>query len=135
MTDTAHGKEVFERASSMLRVQGIISIIFGALGTFAGLLMVFLFALGVSYNDFGYEEALSSTLLAIMVVVFVILPHVYLIISGTTLLRRPQPSVAFTLTIINLIVGVFFNLVVLIFAIISLTQADDYKRHYPKEKN
>jgi uncharacterized integral membrane protein len=51
-----------------------------------------------------------------------------MIVAGYHLTREPAVKVARTLVIINLVIGVFWNLVLLIFAIINLTQLSDYER-------
>ena len=133
MAAADYDKMLFERAATMLRVQGIISIVFGGLGVLCGLLIMLAFGVG-AMAEYTAHSAIGSVIFGLMVFIFFVLPHLYLVIAGTTLLRQPQPSVARTLTIINLVVGVFWNLIVLIFAIISLTQSGDYERHYPKKK-
>lgn len=133
MTEEKFDKVLFERASNMLRVQGIITIVFGALGVLFGSLMMIAFGLSALY-DHTFNGPAQLFFMAIVTFVLFILPHIYLIISGITLSRQPQPNVARILTIINLAIGVFWNLIILIFAIISLTQSSDYERHFPISK-
>lgn len=127
-----YGKLLYERSDSTFRVHGILSIIFGSLGVLMAIVMTFLF-IGGTYSDPSYDSVNSPLGLFVvgsMIFVFWTLPHLYLIISGYYLMHEPSPKVAKTLTIINLIIGVFWNLVLLIFAIISLTQFSDYERGY-----
>jgi hypothetical protein len=134
VAETNYDKLLFERASTMLRVQGIISIVFGSLGAIFGFVLMFMFGLGMLAYENITNYAVENFIWAVVTFVFVVIPHVYLIIAGTILVRQPTPGIARTLTIINLVVGAFTNIVVLVFAIICLTQSGDYERHYPKNK-
>jgi len=133
MTETNLDKQLFERAASMLRVQGIISIIFGGLGVFIGFLIMVGFGIGI-VTDYSSASAAGALFMAAVTFVFFFLPHIYLIISGVTMLRQPQPNIARILTIINLVVSVFWNWITLVFAIISLAQSGDYERYYNHKK-
>ena len=114
----------------MLRVHGIISIVFGGIGVTICLFIMLLFMFAITeYNDY---QVVSSFIMAFLVFIFGVLPNAYLVFSGIHLLKEPRPSVAKTLTIANLIVGIFTSLVVLIFAIISLTQLHDYEKGWKK---
>jgi hypothetical protein len=134
MAETNYDKVLFERAATMLRVQGIISVVFGALGVIFGLVMMFMFGLGMLAYENITNYAVENFVWAVIMFVFVVIPHIYLVVAGTILLRQPAPGVARALTIINLVVGVFSNMIVLIFAIISLTQSGDYERHFAPRK-
>lgn len=114
----------YEQAASMVKVQGILSIIFGGLGSLAGL--IFMIFVGVDLVDAYSYEVIGLSLLLVGSIIFWLLPHVYFIVSGITLLNLPEPNVAKALTIINLVIGVFWNLILVIFAIIVLTQSADY---------
>lgn len=131
MAETNYDAMLFERASSMLRTQGILAIVFGGLGVLGGFMLMIAFAFG-AMAEYTSAGAIGSLLTGVATFVFLVLPHIYLVISGVTLLRNPKPTVARALTIINLIVGVFWNLIILIFAIICLTQSGDYERYYAK---
>jgi len=125
----------FERAANMLRVHGVLSIIFGALGVLSGAAMMLLFTMASYLPDAevsSYEDELGIgfMLLSLMVFIFWTLPHLYFLISGVYLLKNPSPKLAKGLIIANLVVGVFYDLVIFIFAIISLTQMSDYERGY-----
>ena len=131
MTETAK-QPATNQAASMLKVQGIISAIFGGIGVLGGLIMMVIFALalGNAYTDndiVGYAVLFGGSIL------FVLIPHIYLIIAGVILMRQPEPKLARLLTIINLIVGAMSNYVVLAFAIISLTQTKEYEEGYKPE--
>jgi len=127
----SHEKVLFERAAGMLKVHGILAIIFGSLGVFFGMLFILAIGLGGLASS-TLSDLVGLTAISIFAVILWVLPHVYLIISGTTLLKGPAPRVAKTLIIINLVLGVFWNLILMIFAIIDLTQIDDYEEYYDK---
>lgn len=131
MSETKNSR--FEQAASLVKIHGIISIVFGAIGVFFGLLFLTLFgiALGSAYSD---SDAIGYLLLFVGTALFWVVPHVYLIIAGATLIRIPDPKLTKTLTIINLIFGVFWNYILLVFAIISLTQSRDYEEGYEHRK-
>ncbi len=117
------------QAASMLKVQGIISIVFGGLGVFIGLILMVIFALalGQAHTD---NDVIEFLVWFVISVLFILMPHIYLIISGVILTRLPEPKLARLLTIINLIVGAMSNYVVLAFAIISLVQSREYEEGY-----
>lgn len=126
-------KERFEKANGLLKVHGILSIIFGGLGILFGLL--FMLVMGISSAaSFRLEDSISAFAIGIFTLVLFVLPHVYLVIAGSYLLKTPPVRTARILVIINLIVGALWNLVLLVFAIINLTQLDDYQRGYPVSK-
>jgi hypothetical protein len=133
MSEIDYEKMLYTRASNMIKVQGILSIVFGSLGILiAGL---FLLAGLFATVDASSYQAVSNFIFGFAVFVFAFLPHVYLLISGITLVRQPAARVARPLVIINLIVGVLWNLVILIFAIINLTQMNDYERGHEKHRH
>lgn len=117
------------QALSMLRVQGIIATVFGGLGIFFGLILmvIFAFAIGNAYSD---NELIEYTAWFIVSIIFILIPHIYLVVSGVILMRQPEPKTARLFTIINLIVGAMSNFVILAFAIISLTQTTAYEEGY-----
>lgn len=115
----------YEQAASMVKVQGVMSIIFGAIGCLVGL--IFLAILAVAIGTATTEGDAFAALLFFLLIAFLwFLPHLYFIVAGITLLHLPEPRVVKTLTIINLIVGFFWNYILLVFAIISLVQSVDY---------
>ena len=79
-------------------------------------------------------RTLGALLVGLFLFVFWILPHIYLLVAGLYLVRRPSPNVVRTLVIINLIVGVFWNIILTVFAIINLTQLRDYEQGYTSKK-
>jgi len=136
-----HGEAYYEkllygRAESSIRVHGIVSIIFGSLGVVAGIFFTLLMSLGTMVDETydAYNSPVGLLLVTALVFIFWTVPHLYLIASGIYLTRQPSPKLARTLIIINLIVGVFYNLILLVFAIINLTQIGDYERGYPVHK-
>ena len=133
-TDTDFDRLFFERSASTLRVHGILSIVFGSIGAFLGLVIMALMVVSTALNGYDTDYYDDSTFALIFsgfsILLFWILPHVYLIISGYHLTRRPTPKLAKTLIIINLVVGVFYNFVILIFAIVNLTESSNYERWY-----
>ncbi|MFY9227763.1 MAG: hypothetical protein WAO28_00340 [Candidatus Microsaccharimonas sp.] len=128
---TDYEKILFDRSVNLLRTNGILSIVFGSLGAFFGLLFMALFALAMTASETS-EDAAYMFLMGVGTLVLFILPHIYLIISGVHLLRQPSPNVARTLVIITLVIGVFWNLITLIFSILNLTQLRDYEVGYNK---
>jgi amino acid transporter len=134
--DAYYEKLLYSRAASTIKVHGVVSIVFGGLGVLFGILMIALSSLG-TISDPTYDSYSSSFglfFLSLLVLVFWLLPHAYLIASGAYLIKEPSPKLARTLIIINLIVGVFYNLVILVFAIVNLTQSGDYERGYHAHK-
>lgn len=117
------------QAASMLKVQGIIAMIFGALGALLGVALMFIFGVGLA-NAYSDSDIAEYSVLFLGSILFVIMPHVYLIISGVILARSPEPKLSRLLTIINLIVGAMSNYIILAFAIISLVQAKEYEAGY-----
>lgn len=134
MTET-HAKHTpeYTRATSMVKTQGILSIVFGGIGVFVGLIFMIIFAaaLSESYTD---DDMIGYFTLFIGTLFFWLVPHVYLIVSGALLVRLPAPTPTKVLTIINLVIGAFWNLVLLVFAIITLTQSSDYEAGHPKAR-
>lgn len=123
----------YRRAASGIRIHGILAIIFGILGTVFGAFITSAIAVGnfseVSSGSVHNLDA-SFYIAAFIIFALVILPHIYLVVSGTYLLRQPTPKLVKVLVIINLIIGVLWNLIILVIAIINLTQLSDYTRGY-----
>jgi len=132
MAEVNYEKMLFDRSARMLKVNGILSIVFGGLA--ALFVMVFFLVLvagaGSDSPDASSYGVLSNVLVSFLLFIIGIAPCVYAIIAGVVLLKLPKPVVARTLLIINLIIGVFVNTVTLIFSIISLTQMRDYEIGY-----
>ena len=121
----------YEQAASLIKTQGVLSIVFGGIGVFIGLtVLVFLWImLSTSYAT---EDVIAALFLSLLSFAFVLLPHVFLIVAGVTLLRQPEPRVVRILTIITLVIGVLENLVLLIMSILVLLKLDDYEALYPE---
>ncbi|HEY8992756.1 MAG TPA: hypothetical protein VIM37_02800, partial [Candidatus Microsaccharimonas sp.] len=88
--DVAHinyEKLLYERAASTLKVHGIVSIVFGALGTLCAILFTILIAAGTitdsSYDT--YSSPVGLFIVSAMIFVFFTLPHIYLIVAGVYL--------------------------------------------------
>lgn len=124
----------YEQAQSMLKIQGIISIVFGAIGSLVGLIALLIIAISLS-GAYTTGDAIGFTLLFMATLIFWLLPHVYFIVSGAVLIRSPEPRIAKIITIINVVIGVLWNYILLIFAIISLTQHLDYAEGYHHKKH
>lgn len=129
MAETAR-QLAHDQAMSMMKVQGIIVTIFGGLGALFGIILMALFAIaiGQAYSD---NDILEASIMFIGSILFILIPHVYFIVSGVILMRQPEPKLARLLTIINLILGAMSNYIILAFAIISLVQIKDYEEGYP----
>ena len=121
----------YEQAASLIKTQGVLSIVFGGIGVFIGLtVLVFLWImLSTSYAT---EDVIAALFLSLLSFAFVLLQHVFLIVAGVTLLRQPEPRVVRILTIITLVIGVLENLVLLIMSILVLLKLDDYEALYPE---
>lgn len=129
-------KVLYERAAGGLKVHGILAIVFGSLGVLGALIFTLLIALGTFADEsyMAYDSSLGLFLVSIMIFVFWTLPHIYLIAAGSYLVREPAPRLARVFVIINLVLGVFYNLILLVIAIVNLTQASDYERGYHAHK-
>ena len=121
----------YEQAASLIKTQGVLSIVFGGIGVFIGLtVLVFLWImLSTSYAT---EDVVAALFLSLLSFAFVLLPHVFLIVAGVTLLRQPEPRVVRILTIITLVIGVLENLVLLVMSILVLLKLDVYEALYPE---
>lgn len=124
----------FESSANLMRVHGILSIIFGGIGAIVGILFAALFAIAMAATN-NEGDQVAFLVFAVLTLVIWLIPHIYLVIAGVVLVKQPEPGVAKVLTIINLVIGVFWNYVLLIFAIISLVQLGDYKRGYQHKKS
>lgn len=132
MNEHANQDPAYRSAVGTMKAHGIVSLIFGILGALFGLLFslaVMFFGYPGSYDDY---EAIETLLGGFAILLLIVLPHVYLIIAGVALIRKPAPRLARGLTIANLVVGALSNLIILILAIISLVQLPDYDKGYKK---
>jgi hypothetical protein len=136
MMTTAQEASKYSAAKSFLRVQGVLSIIFGSLGTLFSLPILLIYVLSVpGYSGmYPYNEGdtIGVMFLIIVTLIFWVLPHIYMIIAGTYLVREPKPGLAKGLTIGNLVIGAIINYILLAFAIVSLTQSASYEAGYKK---
>lgn len=123
----------FQSARSTMRAHGILSIIFGGIGVLVGALFFAAIVSGAMNDPMSTDpegDSIALAIAAVFTVVIWTIPHLYLIIAGFLLVRTPTPKLAKGLIITNLVVGVFWNLVLLILAIVNLTQLADYERGY-----
>jgi hypothetical protein len=118
------------QADGMLKVHGLLSIIFGGVGIVAGVTVIILVGFGNTISGTDQSSIFGFTVTTMMISIFWILPHLYLIFAGSFLLVGLKPSAVKVLVIINLIIGIFLNLVLLVLAIINLRQLSDYQRAY-----
>jgi hypothetical protein len=132
MSDVRDDQRLYERAHSLLRAHGIVSIVFGALGVFAFIMWLLLVLVVVVEGN--VVDIVGMTALTILFFVLFLLPHVYLIVGGIQLVRSPSPELARIIVIINLVLGVFCNIVILVLSILNLTQMGDYEHHRAKHK-
>ena len=121
----------YEQAASLIKTQGVLSIVFGGIGVFIGL-VVLVFLWIVLSTSYATEDVIAALFLSLLGFVFLLLPHVFLIVAGVTLLRQPEPRVVRILTIITLVIGALENLVLLIMSILVLLKLDDYEVLYPE---
>jgi len=135
MPETDYKAMLFHRAATMLKVNGIISIVLGGLAT---LFILFYIVLAVfvasvspdSTSALSNPDAGSNLLVSMVIFVILLAPSIYTLVAGILFVRLPQPRVAKGLLIANIVVGAFVNTLGLIFAIISLTQLSDYTAGY-----
>jgi hypothetical protein len=120
-------------AASAIRVQGILAIVFGGLGILGSIILGFIFL--ASLATFPERESVEISVYLVLGFVFFFLPHIYLLVSGLYLLKKPAPKIVFVLSIINLVVGFFWNVFLLVVAIISLVVHGDYERGYLVQGN
>jgi len=125
----------FERAASAINVHGILSIVFGGLGLLIALFFAGIFGLSAATGSLTPDDVIGFTIMALFGTVFMVIPHIYLVVAGVYLLKKPAPKVAKVLIIINLVIGALWNLILVIFAIINLTQISDYARGYVKPRH
>jgi len=138
---TAHidyEKLLYDRSTGTLKVHGIMSIIFGSLGILVALMFTTLMVIGsMAENSYGsYDSSIAGlSIVGMVIFIFWTLPHIYLVVAGYYLMREPTPRLAKTLILVNLVIGIFWNLILLILSIINLTQFSDYERGYPTQKH
>jgi len=134
MSELDHKTIAYNRAATMLKVQGVVSIVIGALGILLSPLLVLLMMAepdGIGTGEYAEVGFIFAVLLSLF---FMVLPGIYFIVAGSYLVKKPTPSLARGLTITNLVLGVLGNTIILIFAIISLVQGSDYEHGYKHHK-
>lgn len=131
MTTPHQYSESYNKAASLLKTQAILLVVFGSLGIFFGLLFTLLFFVA-SAATYSQSESIEFFIYGILTPIFMIIPHIYFLISGITLLRKPSPQVAKVLSIINIVLGVMWNIVILIFAVLYIAQSAAYEKEYKK---
>ncbi|MFZ1301392.1 MAG: hypothetical protein WAQ27_02320 [Candidatus Microsaccharimonas sp.] len=133
MTTTTHETEQYKKAAGLLKTQAIIAIVFGGLGVLIGFILTVIFIAASGFSETEYQ-AVELIIYAVLTPLFIIVPYIYLLISGILLLRNPTPKLAKVLSIINIVFGALWNLVVLIFAVLYVAQSADYERGYKHTK-
>jgi len=131
-------KLLYDRSAGTLRVHGIMSVIFGSLGILVALLFTTLMVIGSMAEDSydSYDSSIAGlSIVGMVIFIFWTLPHIYLVVAGYYLMREPAPRVAKALVLVNLVIGTFWNLILLVLSIINLTQLGDYDRGYSAHKH
>ncbi|MDN5275780.1 MAG: hypothetical protein JWN33_429 [Candidatus Saccharibacteria bacterium] len=120
----------YNQSAGLVKVHGVISIVLGALGVLFGLLLCIASSILPSLGDNEFST-LGGVVLGFIIFIFVVIPHVYFIVSGIYLIRQPSPRLVKGFVIGNLILGLLYgNVIILVFAIINLIQASAYERGY-----
>ncbi len=133
-TEPSHSAQ-YLKATSLLKTQAILAIVFGGLGVMFAIGLVALYILtSESGVEFNQEETIQFFFYLIITPIFLFISHIYLIISGATLLRSPTPKVAKALSIANIVVGALWNLIILIFAVLFVAQSNEYEKGYKVTK-
>jgi hypothetical protein len=130
---------LFHRAATMLKVNGVISIVLGGLATLIVLLYAILIVVAAlistdPHASLSNPDSGSNALVSLVIFTLLLAPCLYTLIAGILLVRLPRPPVAKGLLIANIVIGAFANTIGLIFAIISLTQIRDYEVGYKHAK-
>ena len=135
MTTTPIEFERYEKSLSALKMQAILSIVFGGIGILFSFLLVGMYILLSGLDPREIEmDRVELFLYGIVTPIFLFISHVYFVVSGVVLLREPTPKVAQILSIVNIIVGVMWSLIILIFAALFLARTVDYERGYEEAK-
>lgn len=132
----SHEETKYLSAQSFLKVQGVLSLIFGSIGVVVGSPLVLLYSLSLpewstEYSYTGGDWIAVSFIIALGII-FWIIPHVFMIIAGSHLVRHPKPGLAKGLTVANLVIGALYNYILMAFAIVSLVQSSNYEAGYRK---
>ena len=126
MTAQVHS-EKYQNAAKFIRITGILSIIFGTLGA--------LFGIGYTliYPHLQPDPEMAEipiVFLAAVTTIFWTIPHAFLTVSGIQLVKHPAPSRVRGLAIATIVIGAIWNVMLLAFAIVNLTQLRDYAAEY-----
>lgn len=132
MAEETYEAQRFNTIKGTVKAHGIVSIVFGSLGTLISILYILAIVVFGAMASYDTSEIIGAIIYAVLMFIFATLPHIFFIISGSFLVRNPAPRLAQGLIITNLVLSAFWNLVILILAIITLTQMGDYKRGYKK---
>jgi len=120
---------LYRRSAGVLKVHGVLAVIFGLIGMAVALLFLFAMTVGpLAYGADSYGGASAKLLMGALIFLFLVVPHIYLVVSGVFLFREPPASTAKVLIILNLIAGIFFNFLLAAFAVANLIQSPDYER-------
>jgi hypothetical protein len=122
----------YDSAVSALKIQAILAIVFGGLGILLAFALVGLYILvgSLSMTELQPEEAIELAVYGIVTPIALFITHIYLVISGIVLLKKPDPKIVKALSITNIVVGAMFNLIVLIFAVLFIAKSGDYEKGY-----
>jgi len=127
--DSRYTQLLYRRSAGVLKVHAVLAVLFGLIGIFVSLLFLFAMTAGpLAYGANEYGGASAKFVMGTLIFVFLIVPHVYLVVSGILLFREPPANTAKVLIVLNLIAGVFFNILLAAFAVANLIQSPDYER-------
>ena len=134
MTTAIENSTSYQKAASLLKVQAILAIVFGSIGIVFGILLTFLFFIASGLGEVTESESIEFFVYGALMPFLYIIPHIYLVISGSFLLRSPSPKLAKVLTVVNIVFGALWNLILLVFAVLYIAQSSDYERGYKAKK-
>lgn len=120
---TTEKSPAYKSSLTNIKVTAILSIIFGAIGTLFGII-------GIIYMMTSPSRDYDTPEVAGLMTLLWIFPHIFLIVSGIRLLVKPRPSEVKGLTITTIVIGAIWNVILLAFAIITLTQLGAYQNEY-----
>lgn len=114
-------------AQKFMKAHGIVTIVVGGVMVLGALLAMILLG-WLSLSSRSQSDAIAAFVAGVVFFVLVMIPGIYLTWSGIALMRLPTVPVAKNITIINLVVSIIYqNYVLIVLAIIGLTQLNDYK--------
>lgn len=130
MDDSTQSLDSYNKAVLLLKTQGIIAIIMALVNVLIGYGIYSLISTYSRTAGSNNEGISPYPVINAIIISLILLPNIYLIVSGILLLRSPAPKLARVLTITNIVIGAMINFAVLIFAIISMVKSSDYERGY-----